>query len=84
MDWNTVSFESFSESVSGPLSYDHIALILSRFEAAPSEVAAVSGIGWACSQGLSMILLTIKSFIVLISALKANHMLCSPNPHWMS
>ena len=33
MDWNTVSFESFSESVSGPLSYDHIALILSRFEA---------------------------------------------------
>ncbi|GFF46738.1 hypothetical protein IFM46972_08116, partial [Aspergillus udagawae] len=29
----TLSFESFSESVTGPLSYDHIALILSRFEA---------------------------------------------------
>jgi hypothetical protein len=28
-----VSFESFSQSVSGPLSYDHITLILSRFEA---------------------------------------------------
>ncbi|THC88807.1 hypothetical protein EYZ11_011745 [Aspergillus tanneri] len=29
----TLSFESFSESVSGPLSYNHLALILSRFEA---------------------------------------------------
>ncbi|KAJ5099940.1 hypothetical protein N7532_006941 [Penicillium argentinense] len=28
-----LSFESFSQSVSGPLSYRHIALILSRFEA---------------------------------------------------
>jgi hypothetical protein len=28
-----VSFDSFSQSVSGPLSYDHITLILSRFEA---------------------------------------------------
>ncbi|KAJ5090099.1 hypothetical protein N7532_008783 [Penicillium argentinense] len=29
----TLSFESFSESVSGPLAYSHINLILSRFEA---------------------------------------------------
>ncbi|KAL7655764.1 hypothetical protein ACMYSQ_004906 [Aspergillus niger] len=29
----TLSFESFSESVTGPLSHNHIALILSRFEA---------------------------------------------------
>ncbi|KAL4811723.1 hypothetical protein BDW67DRAFT_179358 [Aspergillus spinulosporus] len=28
-----LSFESFSQSVSGPLSYNHISLILSRFEA---------------------------------------------------
>ncbi|KAJ5535568.1 hypothetical protein N7513_008754 [Penicillium frequentans] len=29
----TLSFESFSESLSGPVSYEHIILILSRFEA---------------------------------------------------
>jgi hypothetical protein len=30
---NIVSFESFSQSVSGPLSHHHVAVILSRFEA---------------------------------------------------